>query len=166
VTHDQEEALTMSDRILLMNEGRIVQEGDPTEIYNRPISVFASHFIGEANVLEGVVTAADGDETRVRVDGLELVARAADVAAGQEVAVSIRPERLAIAAHGDEAADGLLRGVVARRVFLGNLVRWLVEVAPGVVITVEGRAGGEELDEGSTAFVLWPKEAALVLPAD
>jgi spermidine/putrescine transport system ATP-binding protein len=166
VTHDQEEALTMSDRIMLMRVGRIVQEGGPTEIYNRPANVFASHFIGEANLLEGVVTAADADATRVRVDGLEIVACPADVAPGQRVAVSVRPERLGITGDGDDTADGVLRGVVARRVFLGNLVRWLVEVAPGLVLTVEVRAGGEELDEGSTAFVLWPKEAALVLPPD
>ncbi|MBD0291879.1 MAG: ABC transporter ATP-binding protein, partial [Thermoleophilia bacterium] len=165
VTHDQEEALTMSDRIVLMNDGRIVQEGDPTEIYNHPANVFASHFIGEANVLEGVVTAAGGDGTRVRVDGLELVASPADVTEGQEVAVSIRPERLAIAQVN--GGDGpVLRGVVARRVFLGNLVRWLVELAPGVLVTVEGPAGEDELGEGATAYVRWPAEAALVLPAE
>jgi spermidine/putrescine transport system ATP-binding protein len=166
VTHDQEEALTMSDRIVLMNEGRIVQEGEPSDIYERPATVFASHFIGEANLLEGVVTAADADGTRVRVEGLELVASPADVVTGQQVTVSVRPERLAIAGDGGDTADSVLRGVVARRIFLGNLVRWLVEVAPGVIITVEGRAGGDEFAEGSRALVLWPKETAVVLQAD
>jgi ABC-type Fe3+/spermidine/putrescine transport system ATPase subunit len=166
VTHDQEEALTMSDRIVLMNEGRIVQEGDPNEIYNRPTNVFASHFIGEANLLEGVVTTSDAEATRVRVGGLEIAACPADVAPGQPVTVSVRPERLRLGSNGAGAEDSVLRGMVARRIFLGNLVRWLVEVAPGVVITVEGRAGADDLDEGASALVVWPKEAALVLPAD
>ncbi|MBA3432604.1 MAG: ABC transporter ATP-binding protein [Actinobacteria bacterium] len=166
VTHDQEEALTMSDRIVLMNEGRTVQEGDPTEIYEHPASVFASHFIGEANLLIGVVATADGDATRVRVDGLEIVACAADVSTGQEVTVSVRPERLAITRDGGNRMDNVLRGVVARRVFLGNLVRWLVEVAPEVIVTVESRAGEQEIDEGSNVFVLWSKTDAIVLPAE
>ncbi|MBD0318085.1 MAG: ABC transporter ATP-binding protein [Thermoleophilia bacterium] len=166
VTHDQEEALTMSDRIVLMNDGRIVQEGVPTEIYNRPANVFASHFIGEANVLEGVVATAGEEGTLVRVDGLEIAASSADVAPGQKVAVSIRPERLSIVAPADASGDGALRGVVARRVFLGNLVRWLVELAPGVLVTVEGAAGEDELEEGSAAYVRWPRDAALVLPAE
>src|SRR5215217_7826329 len=78
VTHDQEEALTMSDRIVLMNDGRIVQEGSPTEIYDRPATVFASGFIGEANLLRGSVAAVDGERARVCVldSSLEVIAPA------------------------------------------------------------------------------------------
>ena len=103
VTHDQEEALTMSDRIMLMNEGAIVQEGAPAEIYQQPRSVFVSHFIGEANLLHGkVLDTADG-VTRVRVAGLELVAPAGDLRSGEGAVISVRPERTGSARLGASA---------------------------------------------------------------
>ncbi len=165
VTHDQEEALTMSDRILLMNEGRIVQEGDPAAIYERPSTVFASHFIGEANLLRGVVESVDGADTRIRVGGLAVTAPAASVKQGQEATVSVRPERMAIAPTGRTSpADNVVPGVLVRRIFLGNLVRWLVEVEPDVVLMVETGAGGDELEEGARVEVAWRKDASIVLP--
>jgi spermidine/putrescine transport system ATP-binding protein len=167
VTHDQEEALTMSDRIVLMNDGRIVQEGSPAEIYDRPESVFASHFIGEANLLHGTVAAVDAGSTRVQVDGLDVVAPAADVAPGQRVVVSVRPERLEIAPPGEAAAgENAFTGRVQRRIFLGHLMRRLVEIAPGVVLTVESAVDAATLGEGDDATVSWPRDAAIVLPED
>ena len=165
VTHDQEEALTMSDRIVLMNEGRVVQEGDPAEIYERPATVFASNFIGEANILHGRVTSADRGLTRIAVDGLEVVAAGAGVSPGQPVVVSVRPERMAIAPAG-AAGDGenRLAGRVQRRIFLGNLTRWLVEVTPDLVLTVEATADSSGIGEGQEVVVSWPPETAIVLP--
>jgi spermidine/putrescine ABC transporter ATP-binding subunit len=165
VTHDQEEALTMSDRILLMNEGRIVQEGDPAAIYERPSTVFASHFIGEANLLRGVVESVDGADARLRVGSLALTAASTTVTPGQEATVSVRPERMKIApAGGRSPGDNVVPGVLVRRIFLGNLVRWLVEIEPDVVLMVETGAGGDELEEGERVEVSWRKEASIVLP--
>ena len=106
VTHDQEEALTMSDRIVLMNEGRIVQEGSPAEIYDRPATVFASGFIGEANLLRGTVAAVDGERARVRVldSSLEVIAPARGIGPDRPVVISVRPERLRVGRPG--AANG------------------------------------------------------------
>jgi spermidine/putrescine transport system ATP-binding protein len=164
VTHDQEEALTMSDRIVLMNDGRIVQEGDPAEIYERPRSVFASHFIGEANLLRGTVTAAESDSTRVRVGNIEIVAPAHAAEAGQEVVVSVRPERIAIAAAGAVlSAQNLFDGRIGRRIFLGNLVRFLVELAPGVVATVQAPVEAAGLTEGDDVVVGWERDSSIVL---
>jgi ABC-type Fe3+/spermidine/putrescine transport system ATPase subunit len=164
VTHDQEEALTMSDRIVLMNDGRIVQEGDPGEIYERPQSVFASHFIGEANLLHGTVTGVDGTATRVRVGNVELVAPPADLALGQEVVVSVRPERLDVAEPGLGAPrENRFAGRVERRVFLGNLVRLLVEVAPGLVLTAESSAEAAPFGEREEVELAWPRDASIVL---
>jgi spermidine/putrescine transport system ATP-binding protein len=164
VTHDQEEALTMSDRIVLMNEGRIVQQGDPAEIYERPQSVFASHFIGEANLLEGTVAAVDADATRVRVGNIEVVAPPADVAPGQAVVVSVRPERLDVSEPGaGPLRENRFGGRVERRVFLGNLVRLLVEVAPGLVLTAESSAEDAPFVEREDVEVAWPRDASIVL---
>jgi spermidine/putrescine transport system ATP-binding protein len=166
VTHDQEEALTMSDRIALMNEGRILQQGSPAEIYDRPRSVFASRFIGEANLLAGEATAAGSDAIRVRVsDGVELLAPGSDISSGETVTISIRPQRMKIASEGTrlDGFDNCLRGVVVRRIFLGNLVRWLVQVEQGVVLTVEGGANHQPLKEGDRASVAWHKHESLLL---
>jgi spermidine/putrescine ABC transporter ATP-binding subunit len=160
VTHDQEEALTMSDRIVLMNEGRIVQDGDPAEIYERPRSVFASHFIGEANLLEGAVT-QDG---RVRVGNVELAAPAAEVEAGREVVVSVRPERIAIGAPGALlTGENRFAGRVERRVFLGNLVRYLVEIAPGLIVTVEAGVEQAGFAQHEDVEVAWACASSILL---
>jgi ABC-type Fe3+/spermidine/putrescine transport system ATPase subunit len=154
----------MSDRIVLMNDGRIVQEGDPAEIYERPRSVFASHFIGEANLLRGTVTAAESDATRVRVGNIEIVAPAHAAEAGQEVVVSVRPERIAIGAAGAVlSAQNLFDGRIGRRIFLGNLVRFLVELAPGVVATVQASVEAAGLTEGDDVVVGWERDSSIVL---
>jgi spermidine/putrescine transport system ATP-binding protein len=166
VTHDQEEALTMSDRIALMNEGRIIQEGDPAEIYERPRTVFASHFIGEANHLHGVVAATECDAIRVRVEGLDVLAPPASVKPGEPVVVSIRPERIELGPQLPEGeSHNRFSGQVQRRIFLGHLVRWLVEIAPGIIVTVEGGVDSGAIAEGQGVQVAWRKDASIVLAA-
>jgi spermidine/putrescine transport system ATP-binding protein len=166
VTHDQEEALTMSDRIVLMNEGRILQQGSPAEIYERPRTVFASRFIGEANLLSGSATSVGSESTRVMVDDdLAILAPASEGTAHRTVTVSIRPQRMTIASRDRQAGepDNVLEGRVVRRIFLGNLVRWLVEVAPDIVLTVESGADHERLDEGDGVVISWRKQDSLLL---
>jgi spermidine/putrescine transport system ATP-binding protein len=167
VTHDQEEALTMSDRIVLMNEGSIVQEGSPAEIYNHPATVFATGFIGEANLLRGVVTALDGDLARVRVPdaNLEVRAPATGLSLDHTVVVSVRPERLRVGRPG--SANGLENrapGTLRRRMFLGNIVRHYVALAPDLVIAVQSDVDGEPLDEGDAVEVSWRADNTILLP--
>ncbi|TIX97018.1 MAG: ABC transporter ATP-binding protein, partial [Mesorhizobium sp.] len=97
VTHDQSEALTMSDRVAVFNNGGIVQLGSPDDLYNAPQSSFVASFIGENNTLEGVVDRVSGAECRVRLNGGgELTALAIGVAQGAPCHVAIRPERLTL----------------------------------------------------------------------
>lgn len=125
VTHDQEEALTMSSRIAIMREGSIVQLGVPREIYDNPTSLFASTFIGESNVMVGDVAGSADGVAVVRVDEHEL--RVADdwsLPAGTRVVLSIRPERITTALPSDGHPDwNRLTGVVTEQVFLGNRTR-------------------------------------------
>ena len=105
-----------------MNDGRIVQEGDPAEIYERPRSVFASHFIGEANLLRGTVT----DATHVRIGNVEVQAPATDVDAGSDVVVSVRPERIVLGPQARGLAnsfDGRIAERWAVRDDLGTLIQ-------------------------------------------
>jgi spermidine/putrescine transport system ATP-binding protein len=167
VTHDQEEALTMSDRIVLMNEGRIVQEGSPAEIYDRPATVFASGFIGEANLLRGTVAAVDGERARVRVldSSLEVFAPARGVGPDLPVVISVRPERLRVGRPGAaNGADNRALGSLQRRIFLGNIVRQFVVLGPDLVVAAQTDVDDEPLQEGDQVEVSWRADTTILLP--
>ncbi|GHC73081.1 ABC transporter ATP-binding protein [Limoniibacter endophyticus] len=121
VTHDQEEALTMSDVIVVMNEGRIEQMGDPHTLYARPKSRFVANFIGESNFIEGVVAGVEGDTVIVEWNGkkVKAVHTGEAPAGGQKVTVAVRPE--AIRCY-DASTDAIstLPGHVSHRLFKGN----------------------------------------------
>jgi putative spermidine/putrescine transport system ATP-binding protein len=137
VTHDQEEALVMSDRICLMNNGRIEQIGTPQDLYFKPRTIFAADFLGESNILEGTVTETGG---WVTVSGPgELPIRAHSDAAlrvGERVKVVIRPENLRLLAAG-EAADNVAQGSLRDVVFVGGVSRSFVTLADGVTLSVK-----------------------------
>ncbi len=138
VTHDQEEALTMSDRIAVMNRGVVEQVGGPEEVYAHPETTFVAGFIGVSNLMPGVVEAA-GDPGRVRLDvGPSVDARVAGaLAAGERCHVVVRPEKLQID-EGGAASDGRPRveGQVESSIYLGTATQIVVRLARGVRMTV------------------------------
>jgi spermidine/putrescine ABC transporter ATP-binding subunit len=164
VTHDQTEALAMSDRIAIMNEGRIVQLGTPREIYTRPASVFASDFIGQTNLLRGTVRTAVGAAVTLAVGGQSVTAEsAAALAPGGAATLSIRPEAIRVLRDGALPAGSTgLSGTVAEIVYLGSSVR--VAVASGeLVIWSELRdeeASG--LEVGAPVRAVWKPAAATI----
>jgi len=167
VTHDQEEALTMSDRIVLMNDGRIVQEGSPAEIYDRPATVFASDFIGEANLLRGVVAAVDGEWARVRVldTALEIQAPASGLGPDCPVVISVRPERLRVGRPGSaNGVENRAPGRLERRIFLGNIIRQYVALGPEIVVAAQSDVDAESLAEGDRVEVSWRADNTILLP--
>jgi spermidine/putrescine transport system ATP-binding protein len=168
VTHDQEEALTMSDTVVVMNEGRIVQEGSPAEIYDRPSSVFASTFIGETNLLAGVVEEARDDSVIVSITtGHKILSRPGLPTVGQSAVVSVRPQHISINDEAGHGADNTVEGVVRRLIFLGNIVRGLVDVAPEVTLAAElSQWEARKLAEGDTVRLTWSREAGILLPED
>jgi len=120
VTHDQEEAMVVADRIVLMQGGDIVQIGTPIDIYNRPASLFAASFIGLTNALPGVVIQNDGGATRVSVgDGLELESADGGFASQRQVDVLCRPEQLALSIARPEGPN-VFQAQVGHTVFMGN----------------------------------------------
>lgn len=125
VTHDQDEALTMSDRICLMNQARIEQIGTPTELYDQPATKFAAGFIGQSNLLNGRVEGGDGFRVGRRIVPLAGVASRA-AAANAEASLLVRPETVELTAP----EHGLLEGVVSEIVFLGSETRALVALEP------------------------------------
>ncbi len=143
VTHDQEEALTMSDRIAVMNRGRIEQCDAPEGVYERPATTFVAGFIGVSNLMPGEVTQANGATSRVRLDaGVEIEAPANGVATGERVHAIVRPEKLRIATDaGSGSAEGPegdphVDGMVESSVFLGTATQIIVKLAGDVPMTV------------------------------
>ena len=133
VTHDQEEALTMSDRIAVMNRGRVIQLGTPLDVYNRPATRFVSDFIGDSNLIEGTTERPDGDGARVRTaDGAAFrVDGAEGVAPGQRVTLALRPERVRLLAEGEAAPDNVLAGTVESLNFQGDSILYRVACGAG-----------------------------------
>ncbi len=135
VTHDQEEALTLSDRIAVMNEGRVLQMGTPEEIYETPGSRFVADFIGKTNFFEGTIEDV-GDTVLVREKGGALMrcARPRSPITRRLVSVSIRPERIFPRANGSMNS---ITGTLARRTYLGDLVEYHVTRPTGGEVVMQ-----------------------------
>jgi spermidine/putrescine transport system ATP-binding protein len=157
VTHDQEEALTMSDRIAVMHAGRIEQLGTPEELYERPATRFVADFIGSTNLLRGVVN-PDGS---IRLSSGEIAQAAHDgLTSGTEVEISLRPESIELV---PVEAVGAIRGEVEQAAYLGTNLTYQVRTAGGLVLSVLTSKAGVRLPVGSEVAVTWPSSEALVL---
>ena len=140
VTHDQEEAMAISDRIAVMHQGRIVQEGTAETLYHCPASEFVAQFIGRTNLLAGKILAHGPDSVEVEVAGVRLtvITRAVPIAAGAPVRLVVRPEVIEIR-HGDPA--GGLRGKVVSRTFLGEKAEYRVQVGEDILQVTSYNSG-------------------------
>jgi iron(III) transport system ATP-binding protein len=171
VTHDQIEALSMSDRVAVMRDGKIVQEGPPREIYHDPSSEFVASFIGSTNLLRGTVELCDAaaEQIRVRTSLGVLDAPAGRAwSVGSSVVVAVRPEDVAIHReerhHGDAPGDNVYSAVVRIGLFIGNSVEYQLEVGEQVVTAhVSSRIN---LERGDKVQVQLPATACQVLRAD
>ncbi|WP_245444936.1 ABC transporter ATP-binding protein [Pseudaminobacter soli (ex Li et al. 2025)] len=134
VTHDQEEAMSMSDVVCLMNKGRIVQKGSAQELYDRPADAFVAGFVGKSNLIAGTATAADGTTASIVMDGIGRLSgqrtnQAAPLAAGQAVTLSVRPEIVAVVPSTQTLGQDLdirLEGRIVNRIFLGDLTEYRI----------------------------------------
>ena len=134
VTHDQEEALTMSDRIAVMNRGHIEQIGDPEEVYDRPTTTFVAGFIGVSNLMPGVIRRS-GEQGEVELDGGVKVTTDVDgFSVGERCHAVVRPEKLAIGTSG--RGDPSVEGLVESSIYLGTSTQLIVKLAEEVRMTV------------------------------
>jgi spermidine/putrescine transport system ATP-binding protein len=139
VTHDQEEALTMSDRIAVMSNGLVEQVGTPEAVYERPRTTFVAGFIGVSNLMPGVVTRASGARGTLRLDsGLEVETELDSIRVGERCHAVVRPEKLEIRHAGEPAPDGMpsVEGVVESSVYLGTSTQIVVRLPGDVSMTV------------------------------
>jgi putative spermidine/putrescine transport system ATP-binding protein len=156
VTHDQEEALALADRICLMNDGAIEQLGTPEDIYERPASTFVADFIGASNLIYGSVAAAGSLQT---ADGLLPLPGACAAPVGATAALIIRPEKLLLCS--DEEA--LVSGLVEESIYAGSETRLLVRLASGILMTVRRAAGLPSAAIGERVFIRWDRDQARLL---
>ena len=172
VTHDQEEAMNMSDRIAIMNSGRIEQVGRPAEIYENPTSNFIARFLGEANLVPGTVEAIDAGVAALRTaGGLLLRARAqTTLRVGTAAHLFVRPERIEIsaghAAPGAIHADAnVANGRLTQTSFLGNILRHAVEIEPGIAVTVDVQNSRADLFRSvdQPATLSWQTDDSVIL---
>ena len=172
VTHDQEEALTMSDRIAVINKGRIEQLGNVYDIYHQPRTTFVANFIGEANILPAVVVSRDGPDVLIKLDGkVDLVLRGTNVSRDAEtLLVSIRPEKIHIDKHPPADRTNSFEAVIEHEVFKGATDELLLRHASGLQLTAVAAnesAHQECFNQGEKVFCsLHPSDIAVVQEED
>ncbi|MCA0432895.1 MAG: ABC transporter ATP-binding protein [Proteobacteria bacterium] len=158
VTHDQSEALTMSNRIAVFNDGVVQQLSSPDELYERPQNSFVAQFIGENNKLRGTVgeVTKDGTSTVTLDSGDVVKAVAVNVKKGDRTLLSVRPERVEIN-PGKSAVDGLLKGRIAELIYLGDHIRARLEVAghKDFIVKVPNKSTSGAVEEGKAVQVGW-----------
>jgi spermidine/putrescine transport system ATP-binding protein len=167
VTHDQEEALTMSDRLAVMNHGRVAQLGTPEEVYNEPADAYVADFLGVSNLMDAnVETGGNGQRPcRLRLGDFTLEAEAGQLDATGAVKVAIRPERVQVHPY-DSTGENRVPGMVERVVFLGSTTHIYVRLATGVPLQALVANDGASLpfSQGTAVSVQLPADALRVLP--
>ncbi len=165
VTHDQGEALTMSDRIAVMNKARVVQVGAPEEIYEHPGDRFVTDFIGESNILEATVASVDDAECRIALGDIEIAAPRRDgIAVGQPVGFVVRPERVLLGAAAEGVNGPHVTATVVDRSYQGALIRYRLSLAGQEIVSeVPNRPDQPHLAPGSEAMIGWTLESSELL---
>ena len=163
VTHDQEEALIMSDRIAVMHDGKVLQIGSPEEIYLRPRNRFVADFIGETNFLEGTVNDIIGEAIDVSLDEHTIIRAHSNVSVniGQKVGVVIRPEKISL------ASTGLVEGQVLEIIYIGTDTRYIIRLKDDTSVTVREQNldsnQANKYQKGDEVSLTWDPAHALVL---
>jgi len=166
VTHDQEEALTMSDRIVVMNAGHVEQMGRAEEIYERPLTEFVAGFIGMSNIIEGTVAEVRDSVSIINVAGAHVAVQGNDLSAGQRVRLMVRPEKIKLASN---QTDNALRGKIESAVYLGDSTHWRVALDGGQLITALEQNhqpfDSSQSRTGEPVTVSWEPASAVILRA-
>jgi len=168
VTHDQEEALVMSDRIAVFNRGRIVQVDQAEKIYDRPATKFIADFVGESNFLSGAVTEVAGHYARLGDDAPLRGLRRGDFSPGQRAVMAVRPERIKITLDNAPAqkTENSVGGRVSDIIYLGQARKYIVDIAPDQEFSVVRQARGEnalDIPVNAKVRLSWRAEDAVIL---
>jgi len=168
VTHDQEEALSMSDRVVIMNHGRVVQVGSPQELYERPSTVFASKFIGKSNILRGVVNQVDGNEVLYAIADkyFQQLVSNEKFSKNDEIILALRPEKIKIARSKVASNEvNILVGRIIDITYFGSTILVNVETdsVGEFIVEVQAWNNQETLEEGQNISLTWSPDAAFTV---
>jgi spermidine/putrescine transport system ATP-binding protein len=169
VTHDQEEALSMSDRVAVMSGGHIEQLDEPSVIYDRPLTSFVATFMGEMNLLDGVVTASDNGSFTVDAGSAVIVQGLGTADKGARIQVGIRSERMVATAGAADPAVNSVPADVVHKVYLGDQIQIIARLANGSDVIVREQRADLALDTihpGDKITVSWDRTCALVFGAE
>jgi len=167
VTHDQEEALTMSDRLAVMNGGHIEQVGAPQDVYEDPETLFVADFLGVSNLMAARIVSTATSACKVAVDGYELETRGTELDVTGEAKIVIRPERLELEAHGSPPGQNRVPGMIERVVYVGSTIQVIVRAATGESLQalVQNTGAGIPWEQGTPVQLHLPANALRVLPS-
>ena len=168
VTHGQDEALAMSDRIAVMSNGEVQQIGSPTEIYEHPVNRFVADFIGDTNFIEGEITSFQDDLVSCRVGANTLfeAENSGNHKVGDKVTLFLRPEKITLSADAQMVHGDSHQGKVAHIIYLGNQALLSVDLGNGIKLTAQSRPredGNLPFAIGDSLFVEFSKHALRVL---
>ena len=170
VSHDQEEAMTMSTRIGLMNEGKILQIGTPTEIYEYPNSKYVANFIGTMNIFDGIVVESDSEHVTIESNGLEqniFIGASTSVAVGANVHVAIRPEKVKISKEKPNKKNNWAFGIVEDVVYLGDVSIYYVRTELNKMLLATEtnlvRAAERAIQWEDKVYLSWEQENGIIL---
>ena len=152
VTHDQEEALAMSDRIAVMSDGEVQQIGAPTGIYEHPVNRFVADFIGDTNFLDGEIVSVTDDLVTCKIGTQSMfeAENSGDHKVGDQVVLFLRPEKITLSAAPDKSSTDSRPGTVANIVYLGNQAAYTVDLGDGIELTAQARPR----EDGNLPFAL------------
>src|SRR5712691_7796872 len=156
VTHDQDEALAMSDWVAVMNQGHVIQWGTPWEVYYRPRTAFMAEFLGSVNLIPAAVTDVNGASVGVLIEGQRFDVPIENSPPGDQVLLSIRPETLTLGGNRKEGSVALA-GEVVRRTFLGHLMRYTVRIGQQDWLVDQPDPGSTGVAEGSVVVQVNPR---------
>jgi putative spermidine/putrescine transport system ATP-binding protein/spermidine/putrescine transport system ATP-binding protein len=159
VTHDQEEALTLSDRVAVMRNGVIEQTGAPREIYECPRNEFVAGFLGASNFIDGTVVARDGAGAILETAGGRVPVAADAAMIGRKVRIAIRPERVRVHRDGDRGVSARARDIVYR----GPITHLYLDSAAGPLLSYRQNVGSEDWRVGDAVSCDWDPESAIVI---
>ncbi|MEM7725030.1 MAG: ABC transporter ATP-binding protein [Cyanobacteria bacterium P01_A01_bin.45] len=171
VTHDQEEALSLSDRVAVMNHGKIEQIGEPSQIYEHPQTAFVASFIGDSNLLSAEIIGVNKQTIEVMTKaGLKIIVdRTEDtpIKISQTIAVGIRPEKIQLSLYKPSVQNNCFEGKIRNIMYLGTHINYIVELAPGINITVrQSNTFGDFPSSNTHIYAWWEAKDCLALLTD
>jgi len=171
VTHDQEEAFELADRVAIVNKGRIEQYGLPSDIYYRPVTQFTADFVGDINFFEGRITASTGERCEIELFGQRRVYRRGRCSfqPGQQIRYGVRPEQIRVSLLIPEDHENGINGIIEKSLFLGGITRYLIRLTNNLLLDVQvlnylfmdGMVMPYEL--GEQVWLIWSQGSGIIL---